>query len=453
MSPPKHYRRNRKQPSRKGAEAPPAGQTPLLVTIDRLAWGGDGVGRSDGKVVFTPLTAPGDLAEVSVVSDRRNYARGNLRKLLRESPARVPAPCPVFGACGGCQWQHIAYEEQLAAKGTILADALSRIGKIPLPGELRVVPSPLEYGYRHRTRLQVKSSGEGAALGFFRTASHDIVPVAQCPLLHDSLNKLLAPLTKTLAKHPRVFRKVADISLSTGFSGRQIRVAISGRGEDAILPAETANHLAAQAGKRGVDVFFASGEERPLALGADDDSLHATGNTFTQVNLLQNRSLVEAVVSLAGAEEEESVLDLYCGIGNFTFPLAGRGASVLGIDAGGPSIRCARGNARRLDAPVEFRRDAAESAVVTLAAEGRRFDLVVLNPPRAGAKKAVAELHRLRPSRVVMASCDPSTFARDAAALNGQGYTLSDLRAFDLFPQSFHFETVGLFSRHAMGTG
>jgi len=447
MAPSKHYRRNRKQSPRKGAEAARTGQTPLLVTIDSLAWGGDGVGRCDGKVVFTPLTAPGDLAEVSVVSDRGSYARGSLRKILREGPARVPAPCPVFDTCGGCQWQHIAYEEQLAAKGSILADALSRIGKLALPGELRVVPSPLEYGYRHRTRLQVRSGGEGPALGFFRTASHDIVPVAQCPLLHDSLNKLLVPLTKSMAKHPRVFRKVADLSLATDYAGRQVRVAISGRSEDATLPAELANHLAAQLREKGVDIFFAAGEERPLALGPDQESLLVTGNTFTQVNLQQNRRLVEEVVSLAAPAEGESVLDLYCGTGNFTFPLAGRGASVLGIDMGGPSIRCARQNARRLEAAVEFRRSGAESAVVTLAAEGRRFDLVVLNPPRAGAKDAVAELNRLRPSRVLMVSCDPATFARDAAALSGHGYTLSDLRAFDLFPQTFHFETVGLFKR------
>jgi 23S rRNA (uracil1939-C5)-methyltransferase len=447
MAPPKSYRRNRKHHARKGAEAAPTGQAPLLVAIDSLAWGGDGVGRCDGKVIFTPLTAPGDQAEVSIVADHRSYARASLRKLLREGPGRVAPPCPVFGACGGCQWQHVAYEEQLAAKGSILADALSRIGKLALPGELRVVPSPQEYGYRHRTRLQVRSSGEGPALGFFRTASHDIVPVEKCPLLQESLNKLLLLLTKTVAKHPRFFRKVADLSLATDFPGRQVRVAISGRSEDTALPAETAQHLAAQAGKRGIDIFFAAGEERPLALGPGQESLLVTGNTFTQVNLPQNLRLVEEVVSLARPAEGETVLDLYCGTGNFTFPLAGSGASVLGIDTGGPSIRCARQNARRLEATVEFRRDGAESAVATLAAEERRFDLVVLNPPRAGAKEAVAELHRLRPSRVVMISCDPATFARDAATLNGHGYTLSDLRAFDLFPQTFHFETVGLFTR------
>lgn len=447
MAPSKHHHRNRKRSPTKKAETPRAGEAPLLVPIDRLAWGGDGVGRCDGKVVFAPLTAPGDLAEVTVVSDRRSYARGVVRKLLRESAARVPAPCPVFGDCGGCQWQHVAYDEQLAAKGAILGDALSRIGKLALPGELRVVPSPQELGYRHRTRLQVRSGSDGPELGFFRTASHDIVPVANCPLLHDSLNRLLPLLARSLARHPRVFRKVADISLSTDFAGRQIRVAMSGRSEDALLPAEAAQHLASRAARKGLEIFFAGAEERPLALGPEEKSLIVTGTTFTQVNLAQNRRLVEEVVSLAAAEEGESVLDLYCGAGNFTFPLADRGASVLGIDMGGPSIRCARSNARRLGSPVEFLRVGAENAIVGLAGEGRSFDLVVLNPPRAGAKKAVAQLHRLLPSRVVMASCDPATFARDAAALSGHGYALSELRAFDLFPQTFHFETVGLFTR------
>jgi 23S rRNA (uracil1939-C5)-methyltransferase len=240
---------------------------------------------------------------------------------------------------------------------------------------------------------------------------------------------------------------VADLRLATDFSGRQVRVAVSGRSEGAILPAETAKHLAAQAGARGIDISFAGGSEKPLALGPERDALLVTGNTFTQVNLRQNRAMVEEVVALAAPEEGESVLDLYCGTGNFSFPLARSGASVLGIDTSGASIRCARENARLLGGPVEFRRGEAEAAVVGLAARERRFDLVVLNPPRAGAKEAVAELPRLAPSRIVMVSCDPATFARDAASLASRGYALSDLRAFDLFPQTFHFETVGLFTR------
>jgi 23S rRNA (uracil1939-C5)-methyltransferase len=157
--------------------------------------------------------------------------------------------------------------------------------------------------------------------------------------------------------------------------------------------------------------------------------------------------LVNAVVSLASPAEGETALDLYCGMGNFSIPMALRGARVLGVDTNGPSIRCAGANARRLGLPVELRRAAAESAVVGLAARGKRFDLVVLNPPRSGAKETAAELHALAPSRIVMVSCDPATFARDAATIISHGYRLSSLRAFDLFPQTFHFETVGLFTR------
>jgi len=419
------------------------------LSIEALSWGGDGVGRSEGKVIFTPLTAPGDRAEVEIVADRRSYGRGRLLSLLHESPCRTQPPCPLFANCGGCQWQHVSYEEQLAAKSAILTDSLLRIAKIPLPAEVRLLPSPLVYGYRHRTRLHCGRGRGGPVLGFYRSGSHEIVSVNRCLLLQDSLNDILRAVGEVLEKQPSFASSFDTLGLAADFAGTRIRATFRDRRKRYVIPPETAvRELSLLSDKAGVDLCLSGPGEKPLALVPGPDSLFSTGDTFTQVNLHHNRNLVREVVSLAAPAPGEKILDLYCGIGNFTFPLAAAGSTVLGIDAAGDCIRCARENVA-LHAPPspDFRRGGAESAAVTLAAQGELFDLVVLNPPRTGARDTVAELPALKPSRIVMVSCDPTTFARDAATLAGGGYRLTDLRALDLFPQTFHFETIGLFAR------
>jgi 23S rRNA (uracil1939-C5)-methyltransferase len=449
MAPAKEHRRRARPPGKKAGSN---SATPTVVadlSIEALSWGGDGVGRAEGKVVFTPLTAPGDRAEVEIVADRRSYSRGRLLSLRREGPGRTQPPCPLFADCGGCQWQHVSYEGQLAAKSAILTHSLLRIAKIPLPTEVRLLPSPRVFGYRHRTRLHSGRGKGGHVLGFYRTGSHEIVPVDRCLLLHDSLNDVLRAIGEVLEKRPSFGPAFDTVSLAADFAGARVRAAFrDGRGRAVIPPEAAVREISLLSGRAGVDFSLSGPGEKPLALGPGADGLFSTGDTFTQVNLHHNRNLVGEVVSMAVPAPGEKILDLYCGIGNFSFPLAATGSTVLGIDAAGSCIRCARENAEHLASPSPvFRRGGAESAVVTLAAQGERFDLVVLNPPRTGARDTVAELPALGPSRIVMVSCDPATFARDAATLAGGGYRLTDLRALDLFPQTFHFETVGLFTR------
>jgi 23S rRNA (uracil1939-C5)-methyltransferase len=417
-----------------------------LVSIESLANRGAGVGRIDGKVVFVPLTAPGDLANIEITADRHSFFLGRLRDLVEASEKRTAPSCPLFGSCGGCQWQHLHYGEQLLAKADILRNALRRIGGKDETGPIDVIPSPLAYGYRHRCRIQVAHRRGKLVLGFFRAGSHEVIPAGECPVLHEPLRRLLPHLARILSAQRRGLRDLRSLQLASDWSGKLTRLSFQGTVARLSPPWLLREELAHLAQDEGMELIFPGKGEKGLALGEGKRSLLATGETFTQVNLRQNVNLIREVLSLAATVRGEEVLDLYCGIGNLSLPLAEAGAKVVGVDSNPSSIRCARKNAARLGVEnLSFQTGKAEETVAALAGKGKGFGLVVMNPPRSGARETVRELRSLSAPRVVMVSCDPATFARDTALLGEAGYRLEKLRALDLFPQTFHVETVALF--------
>jgi 23S rRNA (uracil1939-C5)-methyltransferase len=408
-----------------------------IVSIESLAAGGAGVARIDGKVVFVPLTAPGDLASVEIMADRRSFFLGRLKHIIEASLKRAAPRCPLFGSCGGCQWQHLRYDEQLPAKGDLLRNSLRRIGGIAEPGPIDVAPSPLAYGYRHKV-----------VLGFFRAGSRIVIPAGECPVLHEPLGRLLPHLARTLSAQGRALGDLRSLHLASDWSGAATRLSFPGEGARLAFPLALREELARLAAGEGVELSFPGKSAKGLLLGEGERGLLSAGDTFSQINLRQNVNLVREVVDLAAPVRGKELLDLYCGIGNLSIPLAEAGGIVVGVDSNPPSIRCARENAARLGVEsLFFQQGKAEAAVASLAAQGRNFELVVMNPPRSGARETVRKLRSLSPPRVIMVSCDPATFARDAALLREEGYRLESLRALDLFPQTFHVETVALFVR------
>ncbi|MHB8835759.1 MAG: class I SAM-dependent RNA methyltransferase [Candidatus Methylomirabilia bacterium] len=423
------------------------GGAPVLV-IDRLAAGGDGVGRIGAKVAFAAQTAPGDEVEVEICAERRTWCRARVLRLVKPGPDRVTAPCRSFGACGGCDWQHLAYPAQLTAKRSIVEDALRRIGRLDPPAIAPTLPSPLEFGYRHRARLHVARRGGAAVFGFFRPGSHDVVAIESCPVLHPALEGILGVLAETGRRHPPAFAPCREARLDTGWDGAAVRLLFrGGQGEPVGLPGAAAQAARDAAAARGIRLLLDDSRGEPLALGPGPDALVTTGETFTQINLRQNQALVELAIALGAPVAGEEVLDLCCGLGNLALPAAARGALVTGVDLDAQAIVQAQENARRLGRAANFVRDDVVEAVRALAGAGRGFPLVLLNPPRAGAREAVAALPALSPSRVVVVSCDPATLARDAAVLAASGYTLDAVRPVDLFPQTAHVESVTLFRR------
>jgi 23S rRNA (uracil1939-C5)-methyltransferase len=398
---------------------------PTVVRIDGLAAGGDGVGRdAEGRVLFVPLTAPGDRVRVRIVESRKRFARGEVLELLEAGPARTTPPCAVFGSCGGCTWQHLSYEAQLAAKGTIVEEALRRIGRFDPEAPLHVTPSPSPYGYRSRARLVQ----EGERLGYRMRRSHRICVIDACPVLRPELQAELGrkrPRRPSRSAGPRTDEGPIEWDLAVGDRG-EVRARRTGGRESAADPIE---------------------------LDVGGDLVRVSRGVFGQSNSLLVGALADAVVRRATAGRESvSALELYAGAGLFTLGLARRFDRVWAVEANPGAVADLRFNLARagLDS-VETHAGTVEGVLPGLGL--RAPDVLVLDPPRSGVSPAaMAEIESLGARRIVYVSCDPATLARDLGRLRDHGYRLDQVEAFDLFPQTPHVESVAtLLARRGSG--
>ncbi len=432
-----------------------------IVSIDRMAYGGAGVGRYEGKACFVPLTAPGDRAEIRIVREKPSYLEGRLCGLVDCSSQRVDAPCPVFGDCGGCNWQHLAYQAQLDAKHAIVSDMLWRFGRIDPACIDRVVSSPEEYGYRARVQFKVRSLPDGVHIGFYRTGSHFVVASPGCcRIASPVINRILSELPQLVASLHDADR-VPQIDISVGESSGAILI-IHYLGAD--LQGLFDRLLTLRSTGLVTGLFVQRGRKETLTKVFGDDRLSyrvPTGSAaseemeltfgrggFSQVNYHQNKRLVQTVCEWSDLSGTERVLDLFCGNGNFTLPLSRHASYLLGIEGYAPSLHDARYNAGMTRAGnVEFRCGDAATLVNELAASGEAFDLIVMDPPRTGAKELLQGMVKLAPQRIIYVSCDPATLARDAGTLARHGFRAVSCRIHDMFPQTYHVETVTLLER------
>lgn len=402
------------------------------ITLERLAFGGDAVGRLGGKAVFVPLGAPGDVAEVEIDVDRERWSRARIVRLAAPGPDRVVPACPHFTRCGGCQWQHLGLETQREAKRAIVAEHLARIA-----GLRDVEVAPIEGGpawaYRDRVTLACRPD----AIGLRALRSHDVIDVGGCPIASDPVRAHLADAAMLVRALGEEVRKVTVVATDGGV----VLVATGGRPS---APLARTARAAAPPGIRGV-VWRGSGRRittgettvrRTLEPGLD---LRAPADVFTQVSGWAHATLVSHVVRLASPVGSRSVLDLYCGAGTLGLPLARRGARVHGVERDRTAVAAARANARRLGLS-DF--EVVDADVRAGIAKAPPADVVVLDPPRRGAADVVPALVARRPSRIVYVSCDPATFARDAGRLARGGYRLGPVLPIDAFPQTFHVELV-----------
>lgn len=423
----------------------------LEMQIETLAFGGDGLGRHQGQAVFVPLTTPGDLIRCRITERKKHYLRAELVELLQPGEGRCEPRCPVFGRCGGCHWQHLSYETQRQWKERLFSEILHRQLRCTDLPILPILPANQAWNYRSRVQFKCHVTKKGFSIGFFRRGSHFVESIQSCPIAADPVNQALGWLQEILPDVGKNVR-VPQVDVSMGDEGR-VRVVVHdpaailcSRGATLGQAAEKADlSLFLQTGKNGC--LQKLGGKETLDILVDDPPLwlgYGPGG-FAQVHLEQNRRLVRAALDLVDLTGDERVLDLFCGMGNLSLPLARKAAWVDGVEAFAPSISQARINAVRNGvANVGF---FAGDAGEFLARTTQSYDLVVLDPPRGGAKDLLPALLHHAPRRILYISCDPMTLARDLKVLLGGGYHLAAARAADLFPQTYHLECITLLER------
>ena len=423
----------------------------IEVTIDKAVYRGQGLARHHGQVVFVPRAVPGDVVRARVQSVSSGYVRATPEELLTPGPFRRPAPCPHAAACGGCTYQGYDYAAQLQVKEAVLRDALARAG-VPWDGDLTVHGSP-ERGWRTRAHLHLEPGARGLQVGFHQEGTHRVVPIDSCLQLSEAMNRTALALRNALADSPRFVERVTGFELAESFTGPGLVAAL----ETDLSPAEASGLAALRDAAPWLTGLGATlGGERQgryLPLWGDPrvDAEVAGFHFRTHVHAFfqGNRFLTEPLVRAVQESVPSGgpVLDLYAGAGLFALPLAARAPSVQAVEINATSVADGRENiARARLENVRYHESAVAAALATLPREaGER---VILDPPRSGAGvevvKAIAER---KPETVVYVSCDPPTLGRDLRAFVAAGYAMRRLQAFDLFPDTFHLETLAVLER------
>jgi len=416
----------------------------LVVAIEKGVYRGLGLARHQGRVVFVPRGLPGDGFRVRVSATARGFLRVLPIARVEDGPGRRVSPCPVSDACGGCAYQDLGYEEQLTLKGSILRESLAR-GGAPFEGEIEVMPSP-EEGWRTRASLHLAPGREGLRLGFHEEASHRIVEFEACLQLSPRLNATVRALKVAFESRPQLVSRLRRLDLAEAGDGSECVAVLSGdlKAEDGPALAQAASEVASLT---GLGFWRERRGRRDLLLARGDPHVHSTvlgrrlrahAVSFFQANRFLVEDLARAVLDWVPGGSR--VLDLYCGVGLFGVPLAARGDEVLGAEIAESSVFDASANGRDLPGARFFRADVGE-ALTRWAREGREH--IVLDPPRAGiGREVIAAVAARRPASVVYVSCDPATLGRDLAEFARLGLRPDRLRAFDMFPNTFHLETL-----------
>lgn len=398
----------------------------MEIRIEKIIHGGDAMGYApDGRPVFVPYAAPGEWVRVELGESHKGFFRARLIEVMEPSADRVKPRCRYFGQCGGCQFQHLGYACQVRAKEAVLREQLQRLGGIADVPLRPTLPSPSEWNYRNHIQC---TPAEGNRLGFFRPATHSVLPVDEC---HLPEGKLL-DLWKTLDWES--FPGLRQI----GFRASDDDEMIVLEGDAGQLPEVSVESAvsAAWLDPQGGMVYLAGGPLHYAILGR---VFTVSAGSFFQVNTAQIPAMVKAVMELADPARNETVLDLYCGTGLFSAFLAERAARVIGIEESPLAAADFELNLDSFDT-VELYAASAEAALEAIA---EKPDLAVVDPPRSGlTARAMRALLHAAPPRIVMASCDMSTLARDARILSGAGYRLTAVVPIDMFPQTSHLETV-----------
>ncbi len=396
------------------------------LTLDSFAYGGDCFGRlPDGKAAFVPFALPGEEVRIRLEEEKRGFARGRLLEVLNPAPERIQPRCPHFGQCGGCHYQHLPYERQLQAKTEILRDQLQRLGKLNNPPVQPIVPSPSPWNYRNHVQFHLGGGGQLSYVGLDQT----LLPITECHLPDEALNALWPQLD--IGDIPGLDR----ISLRLGTNDDWM-VVLESRDPE---PVELELDLP-------VSVVYC-GPGSALVLAGDDHIVieimgrpfRVSAPSFFQVNTLMAETMVVHLLENLDFKPYDTLVDAYCGVGLFSAFLAPKVARLIGIESAPSACEDFVFNLNEFE-NVELYEAPVEDALPAL---GLKPGILVADPPRAGLGHSTLEAVRsLKPGVIAYISCDPATLGRDARYLTEMGYHLRQITPFDLFPQTYHIESL-----------
>ncbi len=415
----------------------------ITVTVNDLDPFGQGVARHQGKALFVPGLLPQEQAEVVLVEDKKQYARAQVKRRLNDSPQRVAPRCPHFGVCGGCQQQHASIELQQQSKRA----ALSRLMKRDVDDIIAAEP----WGYRRRARLSLnyQPKTQQLQMGFRKANSSEIIDVVQCPVLVPQLEALLPAVRECLTSLQSQCQ-LGHVELVQADNGPLMVLR-----HTAALTAADKEKLERFSQTHGLSLYLAPQSEILEHIRGDEPWYTSDGlrlvfspRDFIQVNDGVNQKMVRTALAWLDIQPQDRVLDLFCGMGNFTLPLAKVAASVVGVEGVPALVAKGRENAALNELQnVTFFHENLEEDVTRQAWAKHGFDKILLDPARAGAPGVMAHIIKLAPRRMVYVSCNPATLARDSEALLQAGYRIQRLAMLDMFPHTGHLESIVLFER------
>jgi len=416
----------------------------ITVTVNDLDPFGQGVARHNGKALFIPGLLPAETAEIILKEEKRQFARGEVSRRLNDSPERVAPRCPHFGVCGGCQQQHASVELQQRSKRAALARLMKQDVDDVIAGE--------PWGYRRRARLSLswQPKAQRLEMGFRKAGDSDIVNVTQCPVLVPRLEALLTPLRDCLAELSGA-RQLGHVELVEADNGPLMvlrhTAPLNAADRAKLERFSHSHHLALYLAPQSDIVEQITGQTPCYA--SDGLPLHFSPRDFIQVNDGVNQQMVARALEWLAVQPQERILDLFCGMGNFTLPLAKRAAEVVGVEGVAELVAKGQENAQQNGLHnVTFFHENLEEDVTKQPWASRGFDKVLLDPARAGAAGVMQHIIKLSPGRVVYVSCNPATLARDSEALLSAGYQIERLAMLDMFPHTGHLESMVLFVKH-----
>ncbi|QKN80675.1 23S rRNA (uracil(1939)-C(5))-methyltransferase RlmD [Scandinavium goeteborgense] len=413
----------------------------ITVTVSDLDPFGQGVARHNGKTLFINGLLPGESAEIRITEDKKQYARGQVKRRLNDSLEREKPRCPHFGVCGGCQQQHASVALQQRSKQA----ALARMMKHDVDEVLSASP----WGYRRRARLSVnyQPKAQHLQMGFRKAGSNDIVEVTQCPVLVPTLEALLPAVRDCLASLSAV-RHLGHVELVQADNGPLMvlrhNAPLSAADKAKLEQFSHSHQLALWLAPQSDSIEHVNGELPWYS--SDGLRLTFSPRDFIQVNDGVNQRMVETALAWLDVQPQDRVLDLFCGMGNFTLPLAKRAASVVGVEGVPALVEKGQQNAVQNNLHnVTFFHENLEEDVTQQAWAQNGFDKILLDPARAGAPGVMQHVVKLAPARVVYVSCNPATLARDSEVLLAAGYQIQRLAMLDMFPHTGHLESMVLF--------